>query len=107
MCAMTRMPPPDRPSEPRRIVVADLSSPRRREPPKPRSDKPEKPLFFYGPRGETTLNWRHWAAPLIMLINIVTLPLVIIIRLLDIALHYTSWHINQAKQRRNNRSDKS
>jgi hypothetical protein len=84
-----------------------LPSPRRREPPKTPTNKSENPLFFFGPRDEMKLNWRHWAAPLMMLIYIVTLPLVIIIRLLDIALHSTSWHITQAKQRRNNRSDKS
>jgi hypothetical protein len=99
---MTDNPPGDRP----RLVIGDLPPPRRRDPKQP-PGKPKTPLFFFGRRDEMTLNWRHWAAPLVMLINIVTLPLALVIRLLEPILIEMSWRSRQAKQRRNQASDKS
>lgn len=64
---------------PRRIVVAGLKSPERRPvPPK----RPNKPLFFYDRRRVGMVNLHHWAAPLIILLKIITLPVAIIYRVL-------------------------
>lgn len=64
---------------PRRIVVAGLK-PHERRPVAPK--RPKKPLFFYDRRGVGMVNLHHWAAPLIILLKIVTLPLAIAYRVL-------------------------
>jgi len=89
-----------------RLVVADLSRPRRREPPKPRG-KPETPLFFFGRRDEMTLNWRHWAAPLVVLINFIALPLVILLIVMEHVGRYGSWMLQKARHLRKRGSDNS
>ena len=68
-----------RPEKFGRVAIVGLQPPRRRQPPAPPSGPPKTPLFFYDRRGGATLNWRHWGAYLIMLINIITLPLAILV----------------------------
>lgn len=92
----------DKPPEVRhRLVVAELILPRRSEPPDPHLEAPKTPLFFYDRRGGTILNWHHWAAPLITLINILTLPLVILLVVGDYVCRYGSWAIAALRRGRN------
>lgn len=94
---MTAKPPGAR----HRLVVAKLIRPCRSVPPDPRLEASKKPLFFYDRRGGTTLNWHHWAAPLITLINILTLPLVILLMVGDYICRYGSWSTAALRRARN------
>lgn len=91
------------PDQPRRIVVGDLGPPRRSKPPK--RVKPETPLFFIGRRDQITLNWRHWAAPLVVLINIIALPLVILLNVLEFVGRFWYWMRQKARHSRKSGSD--
>lgn len=96
-----------RPTRPRstgsgRTIVVDLLPPVECGPP----PKPKTPLFFFGRRDEMTLNWRHWAAPLMVLLAIILLPISQSIRFMEFA--RSRWHryVYWAEQRRKNRSPK-
>ena len=96
---------PSRSSDKGRIKVVDLLPPRYDPPPKPRA--PDTPLFFFGRHDEMTLNWRHWAAPLVVLLTVVTLPLAIMVRLLQFVDGYWLQYKFSAELRRKKRSENS
>jgi hypothetical protein len=54
-----------------------------------------------------TLNWRHWAAPLVVLLTVVTLPLAIMVRLLQFVDGYWLQYKFSAEMRRKKRSENS
>lgn len=88
-----------------RLVIGNLSPPLRRMAPKPPPRKPKTPLFFYDRRGGATVNWRHWAAPLFLLINLLTLPLALIMRVLEAIEVF--WREREAEKRHDQGPDKT